>query len=198
MFVAGLRSPHGLGVLAWTDEDRLAGGMSAHHYPTCRVLLLNYLAVDPTVRGKGIGSTLVRHAQQVWFPALSPLLLLGEVEDPRKHEDIGFGAPWPRFRLYGRFGARVLDLPYLQPALRPGCDRVRDLVLMAFATTPSAYSGPDRVDGGPIGCCLREYFASCEQDRAGGRPDTELATLLAACDNPSGVALLAVGDLPAR
>lgn len=182
-------------VLAWGDENNLVGGITGHWFPTCRVFLLDYLAVSPEFRGGGIASALLQHGFERWSHELSPILILGEVEDPRQYHDIGFGDPELRFRLYGRLGARVLRLPYFQPALRPSGFRVHGLLLMVFVARSDAYAGSATVAGKPLDCFIRQYVTECEGNLC--EDDAELELLLSRCGIADGVPLLPVGALPA-
>lgn len=194
-FLAAQRSDVLRTVLAWDDEDNLVGGLAGEWYPTCRIFLLDYLAVSPDFRGGGVGSALLRHGFERWSKELSPILILGEVEDPRQFHDTDFGDPQRRFRLYGRLGARVLRLPYFQPALGPSGFRVHGLLLMVFVARSDAYTGPASVAGKPLECFIRQYVTECEGQLRDD--DAELDRLLSACGHTDGVPLLPVGALPA-
>jgi hypothetical protein len=55
-----------------------------------------------------------------------------EVNDPRRvsaSEDSM--DPWARMKFFQGWGAKVLDVPYVQPELLPGQGRARDMVLLA-------------------------------------------------------------------
>jgi GNAT superfamily N-acetyltransferase len=180
-------------ILAWDDKIGLVGGLTGHWYPTCRVFLVDYLVVRPEFRGRGIGSALLRHGSKQWSCELSPVLILGEVEDPRQYSDTGFGNPSLRFRFYGRLGARVLQLPYFQPALGPSGSRVRGLLLMVFSAQPDAYTGSTTIAGEPLDCFIRQYVTECEGCLE--KEDAELQRLLTPCRITDGVPLLPVGAL---
>ncbi len=193
-FLAAQRSGVLRTVLAWDDEGDLVGGLTGEWYPACQVFLLDYLAVSPGFRGDGVGSALLQHGYRRWSQELSPILILGEVEDPRTFHDTEFGDPPRRFRLYGRLGARVLGLPYFQPALGPSGFRVHGLLLMVFVAGSAAYSGPASVAGKPLACFIRAYVTECEGQLR--EDDAELGRLLSACDQAGGVPLLPTGALP--
>jgi len=131
------------------------------------------------------------------------LNLGGGVFDPSNQPGTGFygtvtggtefGDAIARMRLYERFGARTLPVPYSQPALRPGSARVPHLLLMVFAADPRARLATGRVDGRVVSRFLTEYFASAE---GSARPDdTELEAMLRACSEPGGLPLLLAEDL---
>ncbi|MGH3912003.1 MAG: GNAT family N-acetyltransferase [Pseudonocardiaceae bacterium] len=194
VFVAGQQAERSRALLAWDDKNNLVGGLTGHYYSACRVYLLGYLAVSPNFRRGGVGSALLHYGLQRWSQELSPLLMLGEVEDPREHRDTEFGDPWRRFLFYRRFSAQVLQLPYFQPALGPSGSRVRKLLLMVFLAGPDAYTGPTTVAGRPLDCFIHEYVVESEGRLADD--DVELEMLLTRCGHDDGVPLLPVGALP--
>lgn len=181
------------GLVATDDEDRLVGGLIAEWYAPCRVALGSYVVVRPDLRGRGIGTTLLRSALEDLGRRLEPLLFLGEVEDPRQYHDQTYGDPVARLRLYSALGARILDAPYLQPSLTEGASRVRGLFLMAFP--PSAIAGRTRLtdeQARAATCFIKAYFASSEGS-VGDDPD--LRNLLAALSAPDGVPLVDPDDV---
>jgi GNAT superfamily N-acetyltransferase len=193
-FVVDQRSEGSRTILAWDSKGDLVGGLTGHYYATRGVYLLGYLAVSPLFRGKGIGSALLSYGLDRWSQELAPTLMLGEVEDPRQHNNTRFGDPQRRFNLYRRFGARALQLPYFQPALRTGGARVRGLLLMVFAARADAYASPTTITGQLLDCFLRQYVLECE----GHLPenDAALRLLLSCCRPTHGVPLLPLGALP--
>ncbi len=99
-------------------------------FPSSRALLISYLAVAPQARGKGLGTELIARALDQWPRRFSPLLILGEVEDPRFFKDDSIkGNTLDRLRLYERLGAKFADINYFQPSLGPSKPRVRNLLL---------------------------------------------------------------------
>ena len=67
--------------------------------------------------------------------------MLGEVAHPDYHEPHpAHGDPLARLRFYGRFDARIIDVPYFQASLGPGLQPVYGLLLLAL------YVRPDLVD----------------------------------------------------
>ncbi len=162
-----------------------------------RVYLLSYLAVRPSRRSGGTGTALMRHLTN-WSRQRQALVTLAEVDDPRRHPtEALIGDPEARLAFYGRFGARVLDLPYFQPRLMAGGHRARGMLLLAFDVHA------DAIEDGPVaalradllGGFLRAYFAECE----GASPapvskhqDTDLDRLIDRASSKAGVRLLPV------
>lgn len=195
-FITGQNSADARTALAIDPDDALRGGLSGQWYPSCRVLLLGYLAVSAPFRGAGVGESLLRFGIDRWSRELSPLLILGEVEDPRHHQVSEFGDPRQRFRFYHRFDAKALQLPYFQPALGPSGSRVPGFLLMVFGASPDAYVGAATIDGEPLDRFLRHYLVECEGRVPDPGADPDADRLLAACRAPGGVPLLPVGRLP--
>jgi len=75
------------------------------------------------------------------------------------------GEGWERLERFQRWGARVLEARYVQPALGPGLARDRGLLLIAFAPLPAD------VDGAVVRTFVEELYAATE----GGAPDPEVA-----------------------
>jgi predicted N-acetyltransferase YhbS len=169
------------------------GGMIADWYDDTRVLLLSYLAVRPGLRGRGIGHALIDATVPALRARLDPLVVLGEVEDPRYFSDTRFGDAVARLRLYQRYGARFLPLPYLQPEVRPGHGRVPNLLLTVFLVDEAACPAPGFVDGTVIDRFLERYFT--EHEGPAQPDDVALAELRAACRRPGGLPLLDVAQV---
>jgi hypothetical protein len=193
-FAAGLKSGRARALVARSAPGVITGGAVSDFFPLSRVLLLSYLAVAADGRGAGTGALLFRAVTDVWGRELSPALCVVEVEDPRyARSDPVLGDPVARVRFYERLGARALPIPYFQPALGPGGQRVPHLMLMVFGGTgmpPQA----QHVDGGIVATFLTEYLETSE----GGvrEDDAEVRELLAACRRPGGVPLVRASELP--
>ncbi len=187
-FAAELKSGGSRALVAHTATGVIAGGAVAEVFPRSGVVLLSYIAVPPRGRGLGTGSVLMRAATAIWGAAWRPRLMVMEVEDPGHFgNDETFGDPYARVRFYERLGARILPVPYFQPALGAGRDRVRHLMLMVFGGT-EVPRGTSRIDGQLVESFLTEYLEACEgQVRS---DDEEAQRLLAACRRPGGLPLL--------
>jgi GNAT superfamily N-acetyltransferase len=190
----GVREGETRVLATYAPDGTILGGAVGDWFGSSRVQLLSYIAVRPGLRGQGLGSTLLTEAVRAWTAEFEPLLIVGEVEDPRYHHDTEFGDASARVRLYERLGARALPLPYAQPALKPNGRRVPHLMLMVFAGEASAYLSDGHVDGNIIERFLREYFEACEGPALPG--DDELTALLAACRVSGGLPSLLAHELP--
>jgi GNAT superfamily N-acetyltransferase len=192
-FAAGLKSGDSRALVARTANGVIAGGAVGDLFPRSGVVLLSYIAVPLKGRGLGTGSALMKAATAIWGAVWRPPLMVMEVEDPRHFgNDETFGDPYARVRFYERLGARILPVPYFQPALGDGRDRVRHLMLMVFGGT-EVPPGTRQVDGQLVESFLTEYLEACEgQVRS---DDEEAQRLLAACRRPGGLPLLLSEEL---
>jgi predicted N-acetyltransferase YhbS len=191
--LAGLREGRTYALVARDAEGTIVGGAVGDWFAGSQVMLFSYIAVPDKFRGAGVGGQLLVAARKTWTEDLAPLLIIGEVEDPRYYQDTGFGNPLKRVALYENSGIRSLPVPYLQPALRPGASRVPHLLLMVSGGT-AAQPGTGHVDGAIVERFLTEYFELCE-----GPPrddDPEYHAMIERCRQPGGLPLLLVKDLP--
>jgi hypothetical protein len=168
---------------------RVVAAIIADIYQGSRVLLLSYLAVVSELRDRGVGTGLASDAVPRWIARYQPALAVAEVEDPRRHvagDSVGYGDADARMRLYDGLGGLILPVPYVQPALTAGADRVRNLLLMVFHAAPEVC--PDRLlDPELLVRFLTDYFTACE----GKTPvDAEFTALLDACNRPGGIPLV--------
>lgn len=153
------------GALLVVDGEPVAG-ILAERYGTSGVLLVSYVAVHRSRRGRGDGMRLVTTMLPKWQDSLRPSLVLAEIDDPRFHAaDIDTGDPDLRLRFWERAGWRLLAMPYFQPSLRAGSPRAKDMLLIVFG------ADDPEVPGEIIASFLREYFVGCEGESALSDPD---------------------------
>lgn len=104
-----------------------------------------------------------------------------ELDDPRFHAPHpDHGDPRARLRFYGACGVRLLDIPFLQPRLRPGLPRGHPMFLGVIP--PTGATLPERIPSGPIGAFPRQYFEDCEASTV--NDDAEFLRLMNACREP--------------
>ncbi len=158
--------------LADPDQARIDGGIVGERYPRSRCAILTYMVVAPHARRGGLGRTLLDDAREALRGRTRAVF--GEVSDPAlaRSED---EATTARARLdrFLRWGARVIEQPYVQPCLGPGLARDRALRLIAFFDEPAPASLP----GDVLRDFLREFYAVTE--RLEPTADPELGPLLA-------------------
>lgn len=143
------------------------------------VMLLGYLAVGAAGRGRGLGGRLLDTVVAAWRADPAPALILAEVERPDRHPGSPeHGDPTARLRFYARHGARVLDLPYFQPPLRPGGAAVDGMLLLALGGANATLA--------PAGPLLSFFDAYLD--------DSPAAARLRAAVGPDGVRLLDCAD----
>lgn len=173
--------------LALDAAGEVVGGIVGEWFAECRVLLVSYVAVAPRLRGGGIGGLLITESLSRWGSRFEPLLIVGEVEDPRVHPATEYGDPAARLRLYDRLGALILPVPYFQPAIHEDADRVRGLLLMVFAAAAS-YRSDGHVDASVVRGFLEQNLLVCEGHISAD--DEEVHALWAAVDRSGQMPLL--------
>jgi GNAT superfamily N-acetyltransferase len=111
------------------------GGIAFERYPRSGCGLITYMVIAPAARRQGLGKRLQRDAATTLFAAGAPAVF-GEVNDPRRAGD-GVDEPpeamWRRLERNQAWGARVVDVRYVQPALADGLARDHGLCLIALA-----------------------------------------------------------------
>lgn len=169
--------------LALDDAGEIVGGAVGQWFPQCRVMLTAYLAIRPGRRGGGIGGAILRAVAEDWRHRVDPLLIVGEVEDPRHHTDIGFGDPERRLKFYAAAGAKIVPVPYFQPALHADGGRVPHLFLMTFAVSDECRRGEHTIDAAPV----RDFLLANLQGNEGrvDPDDPATAALLGAVSAPT-------------
>jgi GNAT superfamily N-acetyltransferase len=111
------------------DDDGIAGGIVLERYPRTRCGLLTYMVVAPRARGQGLGKQLVDDALARLHDAPA---VYGEVNDPQTQTREPVEVAQRRLAMFERWGARLVDLPYVQPALAPGLAPDETLRLIAW------------------------------------------------------------------
>lgn len=197
---AGLQAdePRMLASIALGPGDEVLGGVIAESYPESAVLLMAYLAVRPNIRRRGIGTELMRRVASEWYADEHVLLAVGEVHDPRRWTEVDGEHAVARLRLYERLGAQLLGIPFVQPAIEHGGERVRGFLLVAFHVDEGIVVDRDGTRGIPadrVAGFVRQYYDAAEGAR---EPyDPELTRLLERIERDDVVALLPLGEYAA-
>jgi GNAT superfamily N-acetyltransferase len=166
---AGLRGevPYALTIRLALDGETILGGIVFEHYPRSGCGFVTYMVVAPSARGAGLGRQLQTEAASELFAGGAPAVF-GELNDPRVPHAEGEAVAWTRLERNQRWGARVLAARYVQPALGPGLQRDRNLVMIAIAgATPLPATLP--------GAIARDFIAELYAVTEGGAPDPDIA-----------------------
>ncbi len=119
------------------DENEIVAAAVTKDLPPSGAVLLSQMATREGRRGAGLGSRLYRALLSRIVDELQPSLVLAEMEHPDYHEAHPLhGDPLARLRFYGRFDARIIDVPYFQASLGPGLQPVYGLLLLALYVRP--------------------------------------------------------------
>ncbi len=143
--------------------------------------LLSYLASRPGRRSRGVGGQLLDHLTAEW--ARGPAaLVVGEIHDPRLWPEADDERPAARLRFYARHGARLLDLPWIQPALTAESQPVPGMLLITLHPLGATW-----VESAPV----RRWV----QDYTGGEPAPEVEPVLRRLEGRPALEILAIDDL---
>jgi GNAT superfamily N-acetyltransferase len=147
----------------------ILGGIAFERYPHSGCGLITYMVIAPAARRQGLGKRLQRGAAAALFAAGAPAVF-GEVNDPRRAGD-GVDEPveamWRRLERNQAWGARVVDVRYVQPALAPGLARDHGLCLIALA-------GPTPLPSTMPGQIVRDFVGELYAATEGDAPDHAL------------------------
>jgi len=159
--------PYELRIELALDGDAILGGIAYERYPRSGCGLVTYMVVAPGARRLGLGKRLQGEAFAELLAAGAPAVF-GEINDPRIPSDEPAELAWARLVRNQRWGARVIDTRYVQPALGPGLERDRGLVLVALAGEPAL---PSELPGAIVRGFIEELYEVTEH----GPPDPEIA-----------------------
>jgi GNAT superfamily N-acetyltransferase len=124
------------------DGDEIIAGITYEAYPKSRCGLVTYMVVAPNARERGLGRKLFTYAANDLY-ARGARAVFGEVNRD---------AP-ERIARFVRWGAKMLDYAYVQPALGDGLDEDHGLCLMVLPPIP------DHIDPAPFVAELREVLS---------------------------------------
>jgi GNAT superfamily N-acetyltransferase len=143
---------------------RLYGALFFEYYWRSSCALVTYLVVAPRMRRLGLARHLLaesrtrlraiadaRHGSEAALRAV-----FTEVNDPSKvkPEDDSID-PVQRMAAFERLGARIVDIPYVQPELAPGQGRARELFLLVF---PLPGSPDDSIAAETVGVFIDDFY----------------------------------------
>jgi len=169
----------------------IAGGVVFERYPRSGCGFLTYMVVAPSARRQGLGRRLQHETTAALFAAGAPAVFT-ELNDPRRAGD-GVAEPihdmWRRIERNQAWGARVLDMRYVQPALAPDLARDHGLCLAAL-------SGPAALPAALPGAIVRDFLDELYTITEGAVPASAVLGRI-----PDRVALIELsrpGDSPSR
>jgi GNAT superfamily N-acetyltransferase len=117
------------------EGRKILGGVVVNHYWSTgkKIMLLTWLAVQESQRGRNVGTLLVEEAV-AYAKANEAALLLGQIEDPSMFEEeiSAYGNPKKRVQFYTRFGCKRLEVPCYVPAFEVHQEPVRGIMLTMF------------------------------------------------------------------
>jgi GNAT superfamily N-acetyltransferase len=181
-------SPYAMTIRVALDSlsDEIVAGIAFEHYPRSGCGLVTYMVVAPSGRQRGVGRRLLGDAVAALHARGGPVVF-GEVNDPRlrdgnKREPADVA--WARLERNQRWGARVVDVRYVQPALGDGLARDRGLCLIALA---GAAPLPDALDGAMV----RAFVAELHEVTERRAPDDEVRAMLDAIPARTALVTLA-------
>jgi GNAT superfamily N-acetyltransferase len=180
-----------LAVAAVDPDGAPVGAAIGQWSPGTRTLLLVYLAVVPGSRSGGVGGLLLGEVTGTWQERLQPLATFAEVEHPLVNSaSVAYGDPAARLRFYARHGARALDIPYFQPSLRPGSERVYGMLLTVLFLAPQCAGAR----AGTVAPDLVRSFLEGAYDGNSLGTDPASLVLARALERPEGIPLLPLTD----
>jgi len=150
--------------------------------------LLTYLVVTEAYRGRGLarrlvaeGITLLQNRARALelAPAQQLRAFFSEANDPTK-VSADVMDPWARLQAFGRMGARIVPIPYVQPELVPGQGACHDLLLLAWPTDGQPI---DRLSARVVRDFLADFYRASGVDEPEGDPDFQ--QMVAAVDRLS-------------
>jgi GNAT superfamily N-acetyltransferase len=119
----------------WLRVAGTDGGIVFERYPESNCGLLTYLVVAPHARGQGLGKALLDDALATLRDTRA---VFGEINDPATQTREPAEAARKRLARFERWGAKLVDVDYVQPALGPGLARDTTLRLIAWGDPDAA------------------------------------------------------------
>jgi hypothetical protein len=163
-------APHRMTVQLALDGGEIVGGITCELLRRSHCGLVTYVVVAPTARRSGLGKQLRTGTASMLY-ADGARAVFGEVNDPRvSHPNETSDVTWQRLERYQRWGSRVVDTPYIQPALGAGLQRDRGLCLLRHAGGDAAPT----IAGSIVRDFISEFFEISEKTA----PDAELRGIL--------------------
>ncbi len=175
------------------DSSGPIGCCIYYPYREANSLLLGYMAVVSNERSTGVGTQLFEASRDKWFGSNQYELVLAELDDPRVYPVINGINPQRRIEFYSKLGAELICGPYFQPCVRPGGQRVYDMLLVKLGGIAGSLRGSrPEVPAHTVAAFLREYFSEEEDSRDSDGGD--LQWLMEAYEGKGIIPVLPVAD----
>ena len=149
-------------VVLATLEGQLVGGAIADFLAEPGAGVMEFLVVGTPWRGRGIGARLLAHVESLLAADAQraggrPLEhVVAEMNDPFRMDPAADSLdPFARLLIWGRWGFRAADFPYVQPALSAAQAPVHHLLL---AVKPLGASPGETVPASRLRVILHEYL----------------------------------------
>jgi acetyltransferase (GNAT) family protein len=185
--------PEAFGLYAVDPSGGPIGCCIYYPYPEANALLLGYMAVVADERSRGTGTRLFEESRKAWFGSGEYDLVLTELDDPRVFPVANGIDPERRIKFYSARGGRLICGPYFAPCVRPGGERVYDMLLVALGGSPRAlHASPAGVSAGSVAAFLREYFSV--EEGLGDFDNGDLHWLMEAYKGDGTVPMMPVAD----
>lgn len=131
--------PHSILILTATDDKNpeVTGGLIADWYENSKAIHLIYLVTAEKFRGKGIAKKLINEgvtAIKQWIEKEKKIEIKNvffESNNPEKTKNDNFDTI-ARLEIFSQFGAKWINIPYIQPALDTKKREVDNLFLLSF------------------------------------------------------------------
>jgi hypothetical protein len=184
--------PEAFGVYALDPSREPIGCCIYYPYPDERTLLLGYMGVVSSGRSRHVGTRLFETSKKWFDPDLYDLVVV-ELDDPRAYPVENGIDPERRINFYSKLGCRLICGPYFSPCVRPGGERVYDVLLGVLGGSPRAvHDSSQSVSVEFVAAWLQEYFSV--EDGLGEFNKDDLDWLLAAYAGSGTVDLVPVAD----
>jgi GNAT superfamily N-acetyltransferase len=160
--------------LAHAPTRKLVAGVVFELYHQSACALVTYIVVHPDARQRGLAQALLdsaRHVLQERAAAGGRSLraIFAEVNDPRLvSAERDSMDPWQRLAIMERLGARIVAIPYVQPALGPDQDRADELLLVTF---PVDGTPRETIERRTVAAFLEDFYTALGVEDLDGDPD---------------------------
>ena len=128
--------PETYAVLETGEDGRVCAGEIADYYPGCHCLEIIYIATEETVRGKGLGETILLKGTKAIVETIGQALVkwvFFESENPfAVCPDASSPVSVKRLRFFARNGAVRVPVDYIQPPLGPQKEPSENMFLLVL------------------------------------------------------------------